>query len=118
MQTTSGVIFDPRGSRRVKLDYDSLANKFPQFTFSTNVRNLGVTLDITSSLHISLISLGPVFITCVVYVPFDDLSPRRFFLPWFMPLSVHALTIVTSYLWAYQNSAWLHSNQYLMLLLV
>src|SRR5688572_23597747 len=55
------------------------------------------------SLRISLISLAPVFITCGVYVPFDDLSPRRFFLPWFMPLSVHALTTVTRYLWAYQS---------------
>src|ERR1043165_3152134 len=70
------------------------------------------------SVHISLISLGPVFIICGVYEPFDYLSPRRYLLPWFMPSSVHALTTLTRYLLAYQNSVWLHSNQYLMQLLV
>ena len=39
----------------IKLDYDLLAEKFPHFTFSTNVRDLGVTLDSTLSFsaHIS-----------------------------------------------------------------
>ena len=42
----------------IKLDYDLLAKQFPQFTFSTNVRNLGVTLDSTLSFsaHISNLS--------------------------------------------------------------
>ena len=42
----------------IKLDYDLLAKKFLQFTFSTNVRDLGVTLDSTLSFaaHISNLS--------------------------------------------------------------
>src|SRR5688572_9093864 len=95
----------------IKLDYDLLAKQFPQFTFSTNVRNLGVTpLDSTLSIfaHISNLSRSSFYRLRRLRAIRRSVPSPIFssMVHGIMPLSVHALTTVTGYLWAYQNSVW------------
>src|SRR6218665_1283103 len=105
----------------LKLDFALLAAQFPQFTFLTSVRDLGIiTLDNTLSLsaHISNLSRSISSIIYVAYVQSDALFPCLYLSLWSMPLSVPGLIIVTPSSLAYQNPAWLHCNLSLMRLLV
>src|SRR6218665_1765016 len=104
----------------LKLDFALLAAQFPQFTFLTSVRDLGVTLDKTLFLSqlTSLIYLDLASIIYVAYVESDALFPCLYLSLWSMPLSVPGLITVTPSSLAYQNPAWLHCNLSLMRLLV
>src|SRR6218665_2443510 len=83
----------------LKLDFALLAAQFPQFTFLSSVRDLGVTLDNTLSFsaHISDLSrsIAIASIIYVAYVQSDALFPCLYLSLWSMPLSVPGLIIVT-----------------------
>src|SRR6218665_2994674 len=104
----------------LKLDFALLAAQFPQFTFLTSVRDLGVILWTTLFLSrlTSLIYPDLASTICVAYLQSDALFPCLYLSLWSMPLSVPGLIIVTPSSLAYQNPAWLHCNLSLMRLLV
>src|SRR6218665_1725420 len=90
----------------LKLDFALLAAQFPQLTFLTSVRDLGVTLDNTLSFsaHISNLSRSSFYhlrrlraVRRSVSIPVLSL--------WSMPLSVPGLIIATPSSLAYQNPA-------------
>src|SRR6218665_648191 len=89
----------------LKLDFALLAAQFPQITFLTSVRDLGVTLDNTLSQLTSLIYPDLASIIYVTYVQSDALFPCLYLSLWSMPLSVQGLIIVTPSSLAYQNPA-------------
>src|SRR6218665_480345 len=106
----------------LKLVFAVLAAQFPQFTFITFVRDLGVRPILWTTLFLSqltsLIYPDLASIIYVAYVQSDAMFPCLYLSLWSMPLSVPGLIIVTPSSLAYQNPAWLHGNLSLMRLLV
>src|SRR6218665_386997 len=91
------------GTRKqlLKLDFALLAAQFPQFTFLTSVRDLGVNLDniLSFSAHISNLSRSSFYHLRRLRGVRRSVS---------MPVSVRGLIIVTPSSLAYQNPAWFH----------
>src|SRR6218665_2433854 len=101
----------------LKLDCALLAALFPQFTFLTSVRDLGVTLDKTLSFSACISNLSR---SSFYHLRRLHAVRRSVSMPVFksMPLFVPGLIIVTLSSLAYQNPAWLHCNLSFMRLLV
>ena len=106
----------------LKLEFALLATQFPQFTFLTSVRDLGLlwtTLflsQLTSLIYPDLASI--IYVALYMYVQSNALFPCLYLSLWSMPLSAPGLIIVTPSSLAHQNPAWLHCNLSLMRLLV